>query len=132
MKWKVELDKSGAFVHAWEWEEFTLDDQAMFLSDIFTGAHWRPGLGVLIDYRGLKVSELTEADLSAIRVIFQSARKRLAESKIALMCDTDELFQLGTHFGELLASKLENRVVVFRDEIAAVAWLTAKTPTNPK
>ena len=125
MKWKVELDESDRFVRAWEWEEFSLDDQAAFLSDIFTGPHWKPGLGVLIDYRGLKVTTLDEADLTAIRVIFQSARRRLAESKIALLCDTDELFQLGTHFGELLASKLENRVVVFRDEKAAIDWLTA-------
>jgi hypothetical protein len=125
MRWKVELDESGKFVHAWEWDEFTLEDQALFLSDIFTGPHWKPGLGVLIDYRSLKVTELTEADLTAIRVIFQSVRNRLAQSKIALLCDTDELFALGAHFGELLASKLENRVVVFRDENAAVAWLTA-------
>ena len=125
MEWKVELDEGGRFVRAWEWDEFSLDDQAQFLSDIFTGPHWKPGLGVLIDYRGLKVTTLEEADLSAIRVMFQSARRRLAESKIALLCDTDELFQLGTHFGELLASKLENRVVVFRDEKAAVDWLTA-------
>ncbi|MEO8041070.1 MAG: hypothetical protein ABI646_00550 [Acidobacteriota bacterium] len=125
MKWRVEMDEAGRFVHAWEWDEFSLDDQAQFLSDIFTGPHWRPGLGVLIDYRGLKVTELTEADLSAIRVIFQSARKRLAESKLALMCDTDDLFELGTHFKELLASKLENRVVVFRDENAAIDWLSA-------
>jgi hypothetical protein len=125
MKWKVELDESGKFVRAWEWDEFTLEDQALFLSDIFTGPHWHPGLGVLIDYQGLKVTELTEADLTAIRVIFQSVRNRLAQSKIALLCDTDELFALGAHFGELLASKLENRVVVFRDENAAVDWLTA-------
>jgi hypothetical protein len=125
MEWKVELDESGRFVRAWEWDEFSLDDQAAFLSDIFTGEHWSPGLGVLIDYRGLNVSQLDESDLSAIRVIFQSARKRLAESKIALLCDTNELFELGAHFGELLASKLENRVVVFRDEQAAVNWLRA-------
>ncbi len=124
MQWKVELDEGGQFVRAWEWDEFSLDDEAAFLSDIFTGQHWKPGLGVLIDYRGLKVTKLDEADLSAIRVIFQSARRRLAESNIALLCDTEELFQLGTHFSELLASKLENRVVVFRDEDAAVSWLT--------
>lgn len=123
MEWKVELDESGKFVRACEWDEFSLDDQARFLSDIFAGDHWKPGLGVLIDYRGLKVTQLEEADLSAIRVIFQSARKRLANSKIALLCDTEELFQLGAHFGELLASKLENRVVVFRDENAAINWL---------
>jgi hypothetical protein len=125
MEWKVELDGSGKFVRAWEWDEFTLDDQALFLSDIFAGSHWKPGLGVLIDYRGLKVTQLEESDLSAIRVIFQSARRRLADSKIALLCDTEELFQLGAHFGELLASKLENRVVVFRDEKAAINWLMA-------
>lgn len=96
----------------------------MFLSDIFTGPHWHAGLGVLIDYHDLKVNELTEADLTAIRVIFQSVRNRLAQSKVALLCGTDELFALGAHFGELLASKLEDRVVVFRDE-NAVAWLTA-------
>lgn len=125
MEWKVELDRSGLFMRAWEWNDFTLDDEAQFLSDIFTARDWRPGLGVLIDYRGLKVTELTDADLAAIRVIFQSARRRLAESRLALLCNTDELFQLGTHFCELLASKLENRLVVFRNEDAAVSWLTA-------
>ncbi|MEP6703176.1 MAG: hypothetical protein ABJB34_00055, partial [Acidobacteriota bacterium] len=111
------------FVRAFQWDEFSLDDEARFLSDIFAGAHWKPGLGVLIDYRGLLVTDLTEADLNAIRVIFQSARVRLASSKMALLCDTDALFELGSHFGELLAAKLENRVVVFRDEKAAIDWL---------
>ena len=126
MQWKVELDESGDFVRAWQWDEFSLEDEALFLSDIFAGAHWRSGLGVLIDYRGLKVTDLTEADLAAIRVIFQSARRRLASSRIALLCDTDVLFALGTHFGEMLASKLDNQVVVFRDEEAAVNWLATK------
>ena len=124
MKWKVEMDEASRFVRAWQWDEFSLEDEAEFLSAIFTGPHWQPGLGVLIDYRGLEVTDLTEADLSAIRVIFQSVRKRLEASKLALLCDTDALFALGTHFGELLASKLENRVVVFRDENAAIDWLT--------
>ncbi len=125
MQWKVELDESGRFVRAWEWDEFSLDDQAQFLSDIFTGPHWRTGLGVLIDYRGLKVTVLEEADLNAIRVIFQSARRRLSDSRLALLCDTDELFELGKHFGEMLAAKIENQVVVFRDENAAIEWLKA-------
>jgi len=124
MKWKVELEDGGRFVRAWQWDEFSLDDEAQFLSDIFTGSHWYPGLGVLIDYRGLKVTTLTENDLTAIRVIFQSARKRLESSKLALLCDTDALFELGTHFAMLLAPKLENKVVVFRDEETAVNWLT--------
>ncbi len=125
MQWKVELDQSGSFVRAWEWDEFSLEDEAKFLSDIFTGPHWQPGLGVLIDYRGLKVTVLDAADLSAIRVIFQSVRRRLGDSRIALLCDTDELFEIGKHFGEMLAAKLENQVVVFKDENAAIEWLKA-------
>ena len=127
MQWKVELDKSGAFVRAREWDEFSLDDQARFLSDIFTNPDWRPGLGVLFDYRGLTVSELNEGDLTAITVIFQSIRRRLAESKMALLCDSDALFEIGKHFRMLLAPKLDNRVTIFRDEKAAVDWLTADT-----
>ena len=123
MKWKVELEEEGRYVRAWQWDEFSLDDEAQFLTDIFTGSHWRPGLGVLIDYRGLKVTDLTEADLETIRVIFQSARRRLESSKLALFCDTDALFEIGTHFSELLAPKLENKVVVFQDEKAAIDWL---------
>ena len=127
MKWKIELDESGAFIRAREWDVFTLDDQADFLSSIFTGSHWRPGIGVLFDYRDLKVADLTEGDLAAIRVIFQSARKRLANSKLALLCDSDELFEVGKHFGELMAEKVENQVVVFRDEAAAVAWVSSES-----
>jgi len=123
MKWKVEMDEVGGFVRAAQWDEFSLDDEAAFLSDIFTGSHWQPGLGVLFDYRGLKVTELEESDLKAISVIFQSARRRLAASKMALLCDSNELFEVGRHFGEMLAPKLENRVVVFLDERAAVDWL---------
>ena len=55
MQWRVHPDESGEFVRARQWDEFSLDDQARFLTDIFTGPHWRPGLGVLFDYRGLKV-----------------------------------------------------------------------------
>jgi len=125
MKWKVELDKSGKFVRAKEWDEFSLDDQAKFLSDIFAGDHWRAGLGVLFDYRGLKVSDLTEADLAAVKVIFQSVRRRIESSKLALLCDDPNLVEIGRHFGELLAPKLENHVVVFQDENAATDWLSA-------
>jgi hypothetical protein len=125
MKWKVELDESGEFVRAREWDKFTLDDQAQFLADIFIGPHWRHGIGVLFDYRDLIVTDLSEGDLATIRVIFQSARKRLDSSKIALLSNTDELFEVGKHFAEMLAEKMENKVVVFRDENAAVEWLKA-------
>ncbi len=126
MKWKVELDTTGKFVRAREWDVFDLDDQAKFLTDIFAGAHWHAGLGVLFDYRGLVVAgALDEGDLAAISTIFQSARRRLEDSKLALLCDTDELFEVGKHFGMLIAPKLENRLVIFRDENAAVQWLLA-------
>ncbi|HEX6280091.1 MAG TPA: hypothetical protein VFZ49_08785 [Pyrinomonadaceae bacterium] len=126
MQWKVEIDESGKFVRARQWDEFSLDDQADFLTAIFTGPHWKPGLGVLFDYRGLIVGKLDEGDLTVVRTIFQSSRHRLESSKLALLCDSDELFELGKHFGEMLASKLENNVFVFRDEQAAVDWLTAR------
>ena len=127
MEWLVESDEQGRFIRAKEWDEFDLDDQARFLSDIFTSPDWRPGIGILFDYRGLKVHTLSEADLAAIRVIFQSVKRRLAESKLALLCDSDELFEVGRHFGEMLAEKMENRLVVFRDEDMAVNWLTASS-----
>lgn len=123
MKWKVELDDTGAFVRARQWDEFSLEDQAAFMTAIFAGDHWRTGLGVLFDYRDLIVAQLTEGDLAAVRVIFQSARRRLEQSKMALLCNSDELFQVGIHFGEMLAEKMENRLVVFRDEKMAVDWL---------
>ena len=123
MKWKVELDERG-FVRARQWDEFTLDDQADFLIAIFAGSHWRTGLGVLFDYRGLIISNISEGDLMAIRVMFQSARHRLEESRMALLCDSDELFEIGRHFGEMLAEKIDTRWVIFRDEEAAIAWLT--------
>lgn len=125
MEWLVELDERERFIRATQWDEFDLDDQARFLSDIFTCPEWRPGLGVLFDYRDLKVTELAEADLAAIRVILQSARRRLEASKLALLCDSDELFEVGRYFGELMAEKMENRVVIFRDENAAIEWLTS-------
>ena len=126
MQWLVESDERGRFIRAEQWDEFDLDDQARFLSDIFTSPHWRNGIGILFDYRGLKVTALSEADLAAVRVIFQSVKRRLADSKLALFCDSDELFEVGRHFGEMFAEKMVNQVVVFRDEDAAINWLTAK------
>jgi len=123
MKWTVAVDERGGFVRAKQWDEFSLDDQADFLSAIFAGDNWRPGLNVMFDYRDLDVSNLSEGDLAAVRVMFQSARKRLESSKMALLCNSDELFEVGKHFGEMLAEKLDNRLVVFRDENAAVTWL---------
>ncbi|HEX6127346.1 MAG TPA: hypothetical protein VFZ23_18390 [Pyrinomonadaceae bacterium] len=123
MQWKVELDESGEFVRAKQWDEFSLDDQAVFLTDIFTGPHWRPGLGVLFDYRGLKLTDWEDGDLAAVGTIFQSARRRLESSKIALLCDSEELFEIGKEFGILLAPKIDNNLFVFRDEKAAVDWL---------
>ena len=123
MQWKVEFDEARHFVRAKQWDEFSLDDQAKFLSDIFTDPRWTAGLGVLFDYRGLKVSNLDMGDLNTVAVIFQSARKKLADSKMALLCDSDELFEVGREFGVLLAPKVENQVVIFRDEDAAMTWL---------
>jgi hypothetical protein len=82
MEWSVELDENERFIRATEWGDFDLDDQASFLSDIFTSPYWRPGFGVLIDYRDLNLATLTEGDLEAIRVIFQSVRKRIEASKL--------------------------------------------------
>ena len=126
MQWLVEFDERGKFLRAEQWDEFDLDDQARFLSDIFTDPNWQNGLGILIDYRDLKVTALSEADLAAVRVIFQSVRRRLADSKLALLCNSDELFEVGKHFGEMIAEKMDNRLVVFRDEQAAVDWLTSR------
>ncbi len=125
MEWIVELDERGRFIRATQWDDFDLDHQAHFLTDIFAGPHWKPGIGILFDYRGLKVTQLSEADLATIRVIFQSVRKRLGVSKLALLCDSDELFEVGKHFGEMIAEKMENQLVIFRDEQAAINWLTA-------
>ena len=125
MRWKVELDDKGDFIWARQWDQFSLDDQADFLSAIFVGSHWRPGIGVLFDYRDLDISPLSEGDLAAVRVMFQSAKRRLETSKIALLCNSDELFEVGKHFGEMLAEKMENRLVVFRDEQTAIDWLTS-------
>ena len=124
MQWKVEFDEARDFVRAKQWDEFDLDDQAKFLSDIFADPHWHAGMGVLFDYRGLKVANLDMADLNTITVIFQSARRRLVDSKMALLCDSDELFEVGREFGILLAPRLENQVVIFRDEEMAITWLT--------
>ena len=126
MQWLVEFDERGKFLRAEQWDEFDLDDQARFLSDIFTDPNWQNGLGILIDYRDLKVTALSEADLAAVRVIFQSVRRRLADSKLALLCNSDELFEVGKHFGEMIAEKMDNRLVVFRDEQAAIDWLTSR------
>ncbi|PYT01785.1 MAG: hypothetical protein DMF63_02795 [Acidobacteria bacterium] len=124
MQWKVEFDEARHFVRAKQWDEFSLDDQAKFLSDIFAKPQWHSGMGVLFDYRGLNVSTLDMDDLNTITVIFQSARKKLVDSKMALLCDSDELFDVGRAFGILLAPRLENQVVIFRDEEAALKWLT--------
>lgn len=129
MEWSVELDERERFIRATQWDEFTLEDQANFISDIFTSSYWRTGFGVLIDYRGLNISPLSEGDLQAIAVIFSSVRKRIESSKLALLCDRDELFEAGKEFGMMLASKVENNVIVFRDEAAAIEWLTARPPT---
>ena len=126
MQWKVEFDEARRFVRAKQWDEFSLDDQAKFLSDIFTDSRWHSGLGVLFDYRGLNVSTLDMGDLTTVAVIFQSARKKLADSKLALLCDSDELFEVGREFGVMLAPKLENQLVIFRDENAATSWLNRK------
>ena len=126
MQWKVEFDEGRDFVRARQWDEFDLDDQAKFLSDIFADPHWRAGMGVLFDYRGLKTTNLDTADLNTITVIFQSARRRLVDSRMALLCDSDALFEVGREFGVLLAPRLENQVVIFRDEDMAINWLTAQ------
>ena len=126
MQWKVEFDESHGFVRAKQWDEFSLDDQAKFLSDIFVNPRWHAGLGVLFDYRGLKVSSLDMGDLTTVAVIFQSARRKLEDSRLALLCDSDELFEVGREFGVLLAPKLENQLVIFRSEDAALNWLTAR------
>ena len=123
MQWKVEFDEARRFVRAKQWDEFSLDDQAKFLSDIFKDSKWQAGLGVLFDYRGLKVSNLDMGDLNTVAVIFQSARKKLVDSKMALLCDSDELFEVGREFAVLLAPRVENQVVIFRDETAAINWL---------
>jgi hypothetical protein len=123
MQWKVEFDEARRFVRAKQWDEFSLDDQAMFLSDIFADPRWHAGLGVLFDYRGLDVSTLDMGDLNTVAVIFQSARKKLVDSKMALLCDSDELFEIGREFGVLLAPRVETQVVIFRDETAALNWL---------
>jgi hypothetical protein len=126
MQWKVDFDESDEFVRAKQWDDFDLDDQAKFLTDIFTNSQWKAGLGVLFDYRGLKVQTLDDGDLAAVSTIFQSARRRLENSKLALLCDSDELFEVGKHFGVMIAPKLENNLIIFRDERAAIDWLKAR------
>ena len=125
MQWKVEFDEARHFVRAKQWGEFSLDDQAKFLSDIFADPKWETGLDVLFDYRGLDISNLDMGDLTTVAVIFQSARKKLVDSKMALLCDSDELFEIGREFGVLLAPRVESQVVIFRDEDAAMRWLAA-------
>jgi len=123
MEWKIELDERGDFLRAKQWEMFSLEEQAYFLSDIFSAPDWQPGFPLLIDYTNLLIGNIDSRQMERITEFFARMRSVIGAGRIALLSQSDVQFGLGRQFQMLVDTRTDAEIGVFRDEQAAVEWL---------
>lgn len=125
MKWKIDFDERRGFVRAVQYETYSAEEQAQFLTSIFASSFWRPGLPLMIDYCDLEIDNVASRDIENTSRLIQKLGDELGTSRLALVCDTDDKFGVGRQFATMASDRISGEINVFRDERRAIAWLTA-------
>ena len=128
MRWKIDLDSARGFVRAIQSETYSAAEEAKFLNEIFGSDFWRPGLSLMIDYSGLSIDNVESEDVENTSDLLCELEEHLGASRLALLCDTDDKFGVGRQFQMMVETQIKGDVRVFRDEEAAIEWLTNGRP----
>jgi hypothetical protein len=132
MKWNIEFDKLYGFVRAYQSGDFSLDDQAAFLSDIVSSPHWQFGAPLMIDFCHLLVDDIFYSEVSSTSDMMTTLTAQLGPGKIALLCDDETQFGLGRQFQMIAEVSVGREIRVYRDEAAAIRFLTeGRASHNP-
>ena len=124
MHWNIRHDTDRNYVHAYQSGQFSIREQASFLSAIFTAEFWQPGTPLVIDYCSLEMEGLDNRKLETVRYLLSILNEQLGAGRLALLCNGDEEFGVGRQLQSLAALYLDKEVAVFRKEEAAVDWVT--------
>jgi hypothetical protein len=124
MHWNIRNDTDSGYVHAYQSGPFSAEEQAAFLSAIFGSPFWQPGTPLIIDYCSLDMDNVGSGSVEVTRQQLAALNGQLGLGKLALLCDNDEKFGVGRQFQALVEDDLDREVRVFRDEDAAVDWVT--------
>jgi hypothetical protein len=130
MIWNIRHDTVREYVHAYQSGHFSVEEQAAFLKAIFSAAFWQPGLPLIIDYCALEMEKISSVNVEAVRQIITLLEDRLGSGRLALLCDDDEQFGIGRQFQSAVSMHIKRDVKVFRDQDAAIDWVTTSEPTD--
>lgn len=124
MHWNIRFDADRNYTHAYQSGKFSLKDHTSFLNAILESPFWRPGNPLVIDYCSLEMEELDYDRLEATCQIMTLLNEKLGNGRLALLCDDDERFGVGRQIQSSIAAHVEKEISVFRDEDAAIDWVT--------
>lgn len=124
MKWNIEFDELNGFVRAYQSGDFSLDDQAAFLSDIVSSPRWQFGTPLMIDFCHLLVDDIFYSEVSSVSHMMATLTAQLGPGKIALLCEDEAQFGLGRQFQMMAEGSVGREIRVYRDEAAAIKFLT--------
>ena len=127
MHWNIRHDTERNYVHAYQSGPFSLEEQASFLNGIFTSPFWQAGTPLIIDFCSLEMNNIDNGRLEIARQLMTDLNAHMGGGRLALLCNDDEKFGVGRQFQSSVESYLDREVGVFRDEDAAVDWVTEST-----
>lgn len=79
----------------------------------------------LVDLRGVETTEVSSTTLRRVTEVFQAADRNPAQSRIAIVAETNLAYGLSRVY-QALRSRSPLRLEVFRDYEEALAWLTGE------
>jgi hypothetical protein len=130
MHWNIRYDDKRGYVHAYQSGAFSTSEQSAFLNAIFSSAFWQPGTPLIIDYCSLEMENVGSGSVEVTRQQIAALGEQLGRGKLALLCDNDEKFGVGRQFEAVVEDDLECQVRVFREEEAAIDWVTEPLATS--
>jgi hypothetical protein len=123
MKSNITCDSELGIVRTEQWELFSLEEHFEFLQGIADDPDASRGMPLLMDYRQLKIPEISRDDLEGISIRFGKLIEQIKTGRIALLAQSDLQFGLGRQFQIIAEQRVPAAIEVFRDKVKAVDWL---------
>jgi hypothetical protein len=125
MNWSIEYSASQNLVKIEVEGVFAAKECLQMIENMLEREFWRPGLGLLVDYRKTNFSGLRLSELRVIAAFHGARNERIGGGKLAFLMGKMRDFGLARQFELVTEAMILSEVMVFLDEREALDWLTS-------
>ena len=122
MEWKFKFREDG-ILEVDTKGEFILSDFREMILQMTSDSRWVPGTNRLYDNRELKVKAIDNLAKYNSSEIQQEFKEKLGSGKLALLVRDIVDYASGLSYQEIVESKIESDIKIFRNYDEAIEWL---------